>query len=99
MTSPTSGEIHKLLLAQGDKPPPQQIVELLEDYFEEEIPLGRARAIDANAAARAILGGCIDYVRSGQGSGDAEGRGAFVRGLVDVLVHGAVKTAPSRRQR
>jgi AcrR family transcriptional regulator len=98
ITSSTSGEIHKLLFAHGSKPPPQQIVDLLKDYFEDESRAGRTRGIDANAAARAIFGGCIDHVRSGHGAGDAEGR-AFVRGLVDVLVHGTVKTAASRRQR
>lgn len=98
ITSSTSGEIHKLLFAQGSKPPPQQIVELLKGYFEDESRAGRARAIDANAAARAIFGGCLDHVRSGQGAGDTEGR-AFVRGLVNVLAHGTVKTAASRRQR
>jgi AcrR family transcriptional regulator len=99
ITSRTSGEVHNLLFAPGTKPPPQQIVELLKDYFEDEIRLGRARAIDADAVARAIFGACIDYVRSGHGADDVETRRAFVRGLVDVLVHGTLKTASSRRQR
>jgi AcrR family transcriptional regulator len=98
VTSPTSGEIHKLLFAKAKKPPPQRTVELLAGYFEAEIRIGRARAIDTSAAARAIFGGCIDYVRSGQAARDDEGRRAFVRGLVDVLVHGTTKPAQSRRQ-
>ena len=98
VTSPTSGEIHKLLFAKGRRPPPQRIVELLSEYFETEIRLGRARAIAASAAARAIFGGCIDYVRSGQAAGGDKDRRAFVRGLVDVLVNGITKTEPSRRK-
>jgi AcrR family transcriptional regulator len=99
MTSPTSGEIHKLLFAKAKKPPPQLVVELLAGYFEAESRLGRARAIDATSAARAIFGGCIDYVRSTQAAGDDRNRRAFARGLVDVLVHGLDSTEQSRRQR
>jgi AcrR family transcriptional regulator len=98
LTSPSSGEIHQLLFAKAKKPPPQRIVELLAGYFEAEIRIGRARAIDTSAAARAIFGGCIDYVRSGRAARDDKGRRAFVRGLVDVLVHGTTKPAQSRRQ-
>jgi AcrR family transcriptional regulator len=97
LTSSTSGEIHKLIFAKGKKPPPQRLVELLAGYFEAEIRLGRARAIDATAAARALLGGCIDYVQSRQAARDDEDKRAFARGLVDVLLHGVAKTAPSRR--
>jgi AcrR family transcriptional regulator len=99
MTSPMSGEIHKLLFAQTPKPPPQQIVELLGNYFEAEHHLGRVRAMDATAAARAIFGACIDYVRSGQAVQDHAGRSAFVRGLVDIVAYGALKTARSRQRR
>ena len=99
MTSPTSGEIHTLLFSKTKKAPPERIVELLAGYFEVEIHLGRARAIDTNAAARAIFGGCIDYVRSGRATGDDKARQDFVRGLVDVLAHGTVKTAASKRQK
>jgi AcrR family transcriptional regulator len=99
VTSPTSGEIHKLLFAKAKKLPPQRIVELLAGYFEAEARFDRIRTIDASSAARAVFGGCIDYVRSGHAAGDDEDRRAFVRGLCDVLVHGITKTAPSRRQR
>jgi AcrR family transcriptional regulator len=97
LTSSTSGEIHKLIFAKGKKPPPQRLVELLAGYFEAEIRLRRARAIDATAAARALLGGCIDYVQSRKAARDDEDKRAFTRGLVDVLLHGVAKTAPSRR--
>ncbi|HEX7624576.1 MAG TPA: TetR/AcrR family transcriptional regulator [Anaeromyxobacteraceae bacterium] len=97
LTSPTSGEIHELIFTKVRKPPPQLIVELVASWFEAEIRAGRARAIDATAAARALLGGCIDHVRSRRAArGDEDGR-VFARGLVDVLLHGAAKAAPSRR--
>jgi AcrR family transcriptional regulator len=99
MTSPTSGEIHRLLFANTKKPPPEQVVELLAGYFATEIRLGRIRAVDTGAAARAIFGGCIDYVRSGQASRDPDDRRAFVRGLVDILAHGTIKPVQSRRPR
>lgn len=98
-TSPTSGEIHKLLFAKARPLPPQQIVELLADYFEAEMRIGRARTIDSTAVARAIFGGCIDYVRSGQAARDGEDGRAFVRNLVDVLAYGAAQAAPSTRAR
>lgn len=97
LTSPASGEIHELIFAKPRKPPPQLIVELLAGYFDAEIRLGRARGIDTVAAARAIFGGCVDYVRSRQGARVDDDSRAFTRGLVDVLLHGATKTVPSRR--
>ena len=98
MTSPTSGEIHKLIFTKATKPPPQQIVELIASYFAAEMALGRIRFIDANAAARATFGACIDYVRSGQAARGHGDRRAFVRGLVDILSYGTIKTSKSKRQ-
>jgi AcrR family transcriptional regulator len=98
MTSPASGEIHKLLFSKTTKLPPQQIVELISDYFAAEIELDRIRAIDTSVVARAIFGACIDYVRSGQVTQGHDARRAFVRGLVDIVTHGTIKTARSRRQ-
>ena len=100
LTSPTSGEIHKMLFAKARKPPPERIVELLAGYFEAEIRIGRARAIDTLTAARAIFGGCIDHMRSGRAAtGDDKGKRAFVQGLVDVLLHGTTKPAPIQKTR
>ena len=98
LTSPTSGEIHKMLFSKARKPPPERIVALLADYFEAEIRLGRVRAFDTLTAARAILGACVEQMRSGQATGDDEGERAFVQGLVDVILHGTAMPAPSRRQ-
>jgi hypothetical protein len=98
MTSPASGEIHKLLFAKANPSPPQQIVELVRQYFAAEIQLRRVRPINEVSAARAIFGACIDYVRSGQSAQDHDGRTAFVQGLVDIIAHGTVQTTRSKRQ-
>lgn len=98
ITSSTSGEIHKILFTSATKPPPQQIVDLVANYASAEIALGRIRSVDANAAARTIFGACVDYVRSGQASQGHDDRRTFVRGLVDILAHGVIKTAGSKRQ-
>jgi AcrR family transcriptional regulator len=98
MTSSTSGEIHKLLFAKTTKLPPEQIVEIIGDYFTAEIELDRVRAIDTSAAARAIFGACIDYVRFGQAAQGHDARRVFVRGLVDIVSHGTIKTARSKRR-
>jgi AcrR family transcriptional regulator len=100
LTSSSSGEIHKQLFAKARKPPPQRMIELIAEYLEAEIHLGRVRTIDTLAAARATFGGCIEHVRaSGPAAGGDEARQAFVRGLADLLLHGTARTASSRRQR
>ena len=91
ITSSTSGEIHKLLFAQGSKPPPQQIVELLKGYFEDESRAGRARAIDANAAARGSLAAAS--ITCGPGKGRVTLRGGPSCGAWLTCS----RTAPSRR--
>lgn len=100
ITSPTSGKIHALLFAKGGKPPPQRIAELLAGYLDAEIRLGRVRKVDSAAAARAVIGGCIEQVRSRPAAADRASRRAFARALVDLLVFGLAgpaAPAPSRR--
>jgi AcrR family transcriptional regulator len=90
-TSPTSQEIRRALFSAAAKPPPQVIVELIAGYLEAEMRLGRVRAVDPIPIARAIFGACVDFVRAGQFPGCRGDRPAFVRGLVDLLVHGTQK--------
>jgi len=99
MTSPASGRIHALVFEKARKPPPQRIVELLAGYLDAEVRLGRIRAVDTTAAGRAILGGCIDFVRSGPEAAKQAERRAFGRGLVDLLQFGVAAAPPSRRRR
>jgi AcrR family transcriptional regulator len=98
-TSPTSGEIRRVLFARSRRPPPQRIVELVAAWVQEETRLGRVRALDPVPIARAIFGGCVDFVRSRHFAGGDGDAGAFARGLVDVLLHGAAKPARPRRAR
>jgi AcrR family transcriptional regulator len=88
--SPQSSEIRRVLFASAMVPPPQRIVELVARYFEAEMHLGRVRTFDAVPVARAIFGGCVDFVRSRHFAGDQEDRRSFVHGLVDVLLHGTL---------
>jgi AcrR family transcriptional regulator len=93
-TNPMSAEIRRLLFAHPEKPPPQQIVEMIAGCLKAEMRLGRIRRIDALPLARAIFGGCVDFVRSRQMPGVSDSRKSFVRGLVDVLLHGIGKEKP-----
>jgi AcrR family transcriptional regulator len=95
-TSAASGEIHRLVFSRTGKSPPQRIVELVAGYLQAEMRLGHVRRVDPVPIARAILGGCIDLVRSRRSAGIERERDAFVRGLVDVLVHGLAQ--PERRR-
>jgi AcrR family transcriptional regulator len=98
-SSPTSSEIRRVLFMKTRKPPPQVTVECIAAYFEAEMRLGRVRTMAAMPAARAIFGGCIDYVRAQRMAGVEGDRPAFVRGLVDVILHGTLKTGTSRQSR
>ena len=93
-TNPMSAEIRRLLFAHPEKPPPQQIVEMIAGCLKAEMRLGRIRRFDAMPLARAIFGGCVDFVRSRQMPGVSDSRKSFVRGLVDVLLHGIGKEEP-----
>jgi AcrR family transcriptional regulator len=98
-TSSVFGEIRRVLFAKARKPPPQRIVELVAAYFEAEMRLGRLRKFDPIPIARALFGGCVDYVRSRRFSGDEGDPSAFVRGLVDVVLHGTAPPSARRRRR
>jgi AcrR family transcriptional regulator len=98
-TSPSSHEIRRALFSRTRKPPPQRIVELIAEYFEVEMRLGRVRRIDPIPVARAAFGGCVDWVRSSRALHATGGGPAFTRGLVDLLLHGTAKPRRSGRRR
>ncbi|PKN48144.1 MAG: hypothetical protein CVU59_00255 [Deltaproteobacteria bacterium HGW-Deltaproteobacteria-17] len=87
-TSPSFAGTRKHLLSNTLKPPPQVIVESIAEYLEAEIRLGRVRRVSTLSAARAMFGGCIDYVRSRRFCGPDEGQESFVQGLVDFFLGG-----------
>lgn len=69
-------------------------------YVEGEMRLGRLRMVDAEIAARSFVGGLSDYVRTEiirlQPHGLPLPAAMFVRGLVDLFIHGAGAPAVQR---
>lgn len=65
----------------------------LSGYFAAEIRIGRLRPVDPEILARAFLGATTQYViaKHWRNAGDAPPVAfpAYVRGLVDLLLHGA----------
>lgn len=80
------------------------LVKLLAGYVEGEARQGRLRRVDPEVAARALLGAIFEYVRSELVDGGLRGlplpAPMFVRGLVDIFLHGtaAPTLADSRRR-
>ncbi|MBS2030898.1 MAG: TetR/AcrR family transcriptional regulator [Deltaproteobacteria bacterium] len=77
-------------------------VRVLAGYLEAESRLGRLRRVDAEIAARVVLGSLFDYVRAEIVEG---GRGGlplpapmFVRGLVDIFLHGMTPPARGKKR-
>ena len=95
--SPSSSEVRRILFSKSRKPPPQEMVELVADYFEQEVALGRLRKVNGLAIGRAVFGGCVDFVRSREFLTESDSRASFVQGLLDVIIHGAAR--PSQRAR
>jgi AcrR family transcriptional regulator len=101
MTSPSSGAIREALFTRLGKPPPERIIELISAYLQAEMRLGRARKNEPAPVARAILGGCLDFVHSRiylkKRESEAD-RKAFVCGLLDLLLHGVGCASRHRRE-
>ncbi|MCP3065585.1 TetR/AcrR family transcriptional regulator [Myxococcus sp. K38C18041901] len=75
---------------------------LIEDYVREEVALGRLRAVAPDVFAFAYVGGIKDYVVGKIFRAPAPQQPstpAFVRALLDLLLHGAhpQATTPPRR--
>ena len=87
------------------EPPSFRIIRLLSAYLDGEIRRGRLRRVDAEIAARGLVGSIMEYVMSEILHGATHGlplpAPMFVRGLVDIFLHGtaAPVPAPSRRIR
>jgi AcrR family transcriptional regulator len=86
--------------ARAPHPLKRQMIEVLSCYCESEANEGRLRRIQGEIFARAYLGGIMQYVMSKPVEGGANPLAAptFVRGLIDVLLHGALKAKPRRRR-
>jgi AcrR family transcriptional regulator len=91
-SSPASTIIREALLSPPEKAGPQRMIELLGRYFQAEIRLGRVRKTDGNSVGRVIFGACVEYVRTCEFTGFHEDRSRFIRGLVDLILHGIAAT-------
>lgn len=78
---------------------PERMGGLVAKYFEAERARGRFRALTSSIAGRLVVGVCLDRVLSESsplGHRPLERDDAFLRGVVDLLLHGAAAPAPAR---
>jgi len=90
-TSPSSSEVRRILFSRSRRPPPQEMVELVANYLEQEETLGRLRKVNGLAVGRAVFGGCVDFIRSREFRTAGDSRASFVQGLLDVILNGAAR--------
>jgi AcrR family transcriptional regulator len=90
-----------VLAKHAKKPHPvrQQMIGALTRYFDAEMDAGRLRRVPSEILARTYLGGITQYVMAEHMAPPPSQLDAptFLRGLIDVLLHGAV--APVQRRR
>ncbi len=85
------------------RPPPSHFEALkrLSSYFEAEIERGRLRRVDSEILARVFLGALIQHVMQRVFMTGTEllplSVPTFIRGLVDLLLHGALPSSPKKR--
>src|SRR4051794_6716434 len=86
--------------AQAPHPLRRQLIELLASYCDGEVRAGRLRNIKGEIFSRTFLGGIMQYTMSEQIEDPADRLGvpAFLRGLIDVLLHGAISVKSRRRR-
>jgi AcrR family transcriptional regulator len=93
-----------LFHARARQPHPirMRMIRLLSGYFEAEVRIGRLRAVDPEIVARTFLGGIIQYVMSEHVERAADplplAATTFSRGMIDVLLRGAIGGARAARR-
>ena len=87
--------------AQKPHPMRQEMIGLLSRYFEAEMQAGRLRELQGEILARTFLGGITQFVMSAHMTPPPSqlDTPTFLRGLIDVLLHGAVEASKPRRAR
>jgi AcrR family transcriptional regulator len=81
------------MLCGGETPVPVQTLRALERFFAAELAAGRLRGCDPEVLARAFLGGIHNHVFFDllfKGHTPHTTPESFVRGLVHLLLHGAL---------
>ncbi|WP_224362310.1 TetR/AcrR family transcriptional regulator [Hyalangium versicolor] len=84
---------------RGEHPEPM-LAKTLAAYVRGEVNLGRLRDVDGDVFAYTLVGGMIHYVMQGILRPDTmplPSSALYIRGLVDLLLHGASPTPPPRR--
>ena len=86
--------------ARAPHPLKRHMIGLLSSYCEREARAGRLRAVRGEVFARTFLGGIMQYVMSEhvERSADPLGVPGFLRGLIDVLLRGALAVRSRRRR-
>jgi AcrR family transcriptional regulator len=85
--SPISFRVHAALRSQSS-PPPVEMVAMIAAYLQAEQDLGRVRPMDHTTTGRALIGACVERVRSRRFVENDLNEDAFIRSLVDLLLAG-----------
>ena len=97
ISSSTPAAFHASILANPEKPAPVRMVELLSRYLQAEANAGRVRQVDPVCVARAVMGASMEYAHFERFFAAKTDRTAFVRGMVDFVLHGiAASDHPGR---
>lgn len=98
-SSAGSAAIQRSVVRSGATP--DRLVDLVARFFEGEAARGRLRRVTPSLAGRLVVGVCLERVLSealpvGRTAPDDDED--FLRGLADVLLHGAAPEARARRR-
>lgn len=99
-SSPEAARIARSLAWSGATP--DRLVDLAARYFEAEAARGRLRPVPPSVAARLLVGAALERTmaeHAPMAAAPLDGDDAFLRGVVDVLLHGAAPGASARGSR
>jgi AcrR family transcriptional regulator len=91
----------RVMAKQLQKPHPmrQEMIDLLSRYFEAEMQAKRLQKGASEILSRTFLGGITQFVMSGQNGPTSElDAPSFLRGMIDLILHGATAPPPARRK-
>jgi AcrR family transcriptional regulator len=88
MSSAKPNAFHASMMAGLEKPAPVRVVELISRYLVAEANAGRIRQVDSVCVARALMGATMEFAHFERWFGSTTDRNAFVRGMVDFVLHG-----------
>jgi AcrR family transcriptional regulator len=92
ISSSKPAAFHASMMAGLEKPAPVRVVELISRYLQAEASAGRIREVDSVCVARAVMGATMEFAHFKHWFGSNTDRNAFVRGMVDFVLHGIAAT-------